>query len=92
MRRATRNLDGAGTFGIEHSRHLDALVEELVFELIEGAGPRAGEDRDHRALCNTEAAGAGVELRADKVEVERGGVIAGGDVARIGAKKDVSFF
>jgi hypothetical protein len=33
-----------------------------------------------------------VELQADEVEVERGGVIAGSDVARIGAKKDVSFF
>jgi hypothetical protein len=86
------DLDGAGTFRIEHSGHLDALVEELVFELIEGAGPRAGEERDHSALCNAEAAGARVELQADKVEVVRGGVVAGRDVARIGAKKDVGFF
>ena len=60
--------------------------------LIEGAGPRAGEDRDHSALCNAEAAGARVELQADKVEVVRRGVIAGCDVSRIRAKKDVSFF
>jgi hypothetical protein len=92
LRRATRDLDGAGTFGVEHSRHLDALVEELVFELIEGARPRAGEDRDHSALCNAEAAGARVELQADKIEIVRGGVVAGCDVARIGAKKDVSLF
>ncbi len=68
------------------------LVEELVFELIVRAGPRAGKDRDHSALCNAEAAGSRVELQADKVEVVRGRVVAGCDVARIGAKKDVSFF
>jgi hypothetical protein len=43
-------------------------------------------------LRNAEAAGARVELQADKVEVVRGGVVAGRDVARIGAKKDVGFF
>jgi hypothetical protein len=43
-------------------------------------------------LCNTEAAGAGMELQADKVKIIRGGVIAGCDVARIGAKNDVGFF
>ena len=62
------------------------LVEELVFELIEGARPRAGEGRDHSALCNAEAAGAGMELQADEVEIVRGGVVAGCDVARIGTR------
>jgi hypothetical protein len=33
-----------------------------------------------------------MELQADKVEIVRGGVVAGCDVARITAKKDVGFF
>jgi len=83
------DLDGACTFLVEHSGHFDALVEELVFELIEEAGSRAGENRDH---CALEAAGAGMEFQADKVEVVRGGVVAGCDLARIRAKRDVGFF
>jgi len=68
LRRATVDLDSAGTSRIEHGRDLVATVQELIFELIERSWPRAGEERDECVLSDAEAVGTGVKFQTDHEE------------------------